>query len=66
MPESAVRGCILRCAAHLRIAASLAEVAASGPDPVDGAEHIVGVVDDLRSDLTFLRAVVRSQYQREG
>lgn len=63
MPESAVRSTVLRCAAHLRIAADLAEVAARGADPIDGAEHIVGIVDDLKAELTRLRAAVRAHYR---
>lgn len=64
-PDKAVRGSVVLCIAQLRIAADLAEVAVDGPSPEDGAEHVVGVFDDLAPELAFLRAAVRKSYRTQ-
>jgi hypothetical protein len=63
-PKSAVRGRVLQCIADLRVAADLAEIGANGAEPENGAEHIVGVFDEMREELKLLRAAVRASYVR--
>jgi hypothetical protein len=59
MPQSAVRGCILRCAEALRQTAELAAIAARGSEPELGAVFLIDRLDALRVDLASLRAVAR-------
>lgn len=59
LPKSAVRGVVLHCSKHMRQAALLAEIQASGAEPELGAEHILGVLEDLRVELSQLRAFLR-------
>lgn len=49
-----------KCVAFVRHVADLAELCTDGPNPQDAGEHIVGMFDDLRSDLRALRRDVKA------
>jgi hypothetical protein len=52
---------VLRCAAQLQHAASLARIAGSGWYPWEGAQHIVEVLDDLKPLLKHIRRIANGQ-----
>jgi hypothetical protein len=59
MPQSAVRGALLRCISRLHHTVTLAAVAADGLEPETAALYVVETIDDLRADLRVLRAALR-------
>lgn len=61
MPQSAVRGCVARCADRLSYVADLAAIAALNR-PTHGARYLLAVVDELEADLVRLRGHVASAH----
>lgn len=58
-PQSAARGCVLRCIEHLGHSLDLAREAAQGPEPEIAARYILDTLADLRPELRTLRAVLK-------